>query len=296
MERKFSSTSNGANGSGGNDELGSVDGQEQPSSALELEQSAGSAEIGGFPLAPHLAQTLGMQPGERLFQSMFYGTPQASLVLSLALQLMEKHEVLVHKEVGEGTSSAVRIRDDGYNLALIASSEDTIRALLDSIEKPRFGVVPEVVVEGVGTTVGQELSAPEAEVVAVEGVDIMHGQVTGVPEQSTRGSDVGVLLTPDLALELGMQPDQVLRRGMFYGTQQAHVVLNLVSQLLTVQDDLLIRVLGEGTTEGDCGSVIRDAEYNSVMIQALMDSIESPTVLVPSVEAVPLMESLPLAE
>ncbi|WP_092487475.1 hypothetical protein [Candidatus Ichthyocystis hellenicum] len=194
MRRELSSTSSGASGCGGNDERGGVDRGAQPSSALELEQSAMSVELGGFTLEPHLAMSLGMQSDEMLFRSMFYGTPQASLVLSLAVQLIDKQEEMIRKELGEGTSSAVRLIDidDGHNLALIASNEDVIRALLDSIEEPPFAVVPEVV-EGVEATVGKGPSAPEA--VAVEDICTVHNeQVSGVAEQSIRDSDGGLML------------------------------------------------------------------------------------------------------
>ncbi|WP_141663633.1 hypothetical protein, partial [Candidatus Ichthyocystis sparus] len=53
-----------ANVSEGGYEQSSVDEQEQPSSALILEQSAVSADAGGFILEPHLARLLGMHPGE----------------------------------------------------------------------------------------------------------------------------------------------------------------------------------------------------------------------------------------
>ncbi|WP_176695545.1 hypothetical protein, partial [Candidatus Ichthyocystis sparus] len=143
MEWKLSSTSNEEiNPEEGGCRQGVVDEQAQQSSALALEQSTGSAEAGGFPLAPSLAQSLGMKPGEMLFRSMFYGSPQASYISDLAAQLLNEQEELVRHELGEGTSSAVRSSDGGYNLALMASNEATIRALMDSIEAPPFAVVP----------------------------------------------------------------------------------------------------------------------------------------------------------
>uniref|UniRef100_UPI000B1B9C0D hypothetical protein n=1 Tax=Candidatus Ichthyocystis sparus TaxID=1561004 RepID=UPI000B1B9C0D len=167
-----------ANVSEGGYEQSSVDEQEQPSSALILEQSAVSADAGGFILEPHLARLLGMHPGEMLSRSMFYGTPQASHVSILVAQLLDKHEVLIRREIGEGTSSAVRTSEGGCNLALIASNERIIQALLNSLEPPELA---EVVQEGAGTTT-------------------IHGQVSSAPEQSTRDSDEGFMLSSDLEI------------------------------------------------------------------------------------------------
>ncbi|WP_092403506.1 MULTISPECIES: hypothetical protein [Candidatus Ichthyocystis] len=50
---------------------------------------------------PHLALSLGIRPGEMIFRSMFYGTPQASHISSLAAQLIDTHEALVRREIGE---------------------------------------------------------------------------------------------------------------------------------------------------------------------------------------------------
>ncbi|WP_141663854.1 hypothetical protein, partial [Candidatus Ichthyocystis sparus] len=177
MKRKLSDSE--ANVSEGGYEQSSVDEQEQPSSALILEQSAVSADAGGFILEPHLARSLGMHPGEMLSRSMFYGTPQAYHVSILLAQLIERREALISRETGEGTSSAVVTSDDGYNAALISSNERTIQALLDSLDPPELA---EVVQEGAGTTT------------------TIHGQVSGAPEQSTRGSDDGVMLAPDSAI------------------------------------------------------------------------------------------------
>ncbi|WP_176695603.1 hypothetical protein, partial [Candidatus Ichthyocystis sparus] len=118
-----------------------------------------------------------MHPGEMLFRSMFYGTPQASRVSILLAQLVERREALISRETGEGTSSTVVTSDGGYNAALIASNERTIQALLDSLDPPELA---EVVQEGVTTTI--------------------HGQVSGAPEQSTEDSDVGGMLAPDSAI------------------------------------------------------------------------------------------------
>ncbi|WP_092460773.1 hypothetical protein [Candidatus Ichthyocystis sparus] len=150
MKRKL--TSSEANNPEGGYGQSSVDKQAQPSGSLELEQSAVSVDAGGFILDSHLAQSLGMRPGDRIFRSMFYGTSQAPLVSGLAAQLLEEHEALISRASGEGTSSAVQLSD--RDSALMASNEMTIRALLDSVEASRFSgieaplqVVPAEVVE-----------------------------------------------------------------------------------------------------------------------------------------------------
>ncbi|WP_092487425.1 hypothetical protein [Candidatus Ichthyocystis hellenicum] len=150
MKRKL--TSSEANNPEGGYGQSSVDKQAQPSGSLELEQSAVSVDAGGFILDSHLAQSLGMHPGDRIFRSMFYGTSQAPLVSGLAAQLLEEHEALISRASGEGTSSAVQLSD--RDSALMASNEMTIRALLDSVEASRFSgieaplqVVPAEVVE-----------------------------------------------------------------------------------------------------------------------------------------------------
>ncbi|WP_176695645.1 hypothetical protein, partial [Candidatus Ichthyocystis sparus] len=113
----------------------SVDEQAQPSSTLELEQGAVSAEARGFILEPNLALSLGMRPGEMIFRSMFYGSPQASNVSVLVNQLLEKQEELFNCGPGEGTSSGTH-----YNtlktLSLIESNAAAIQALMDSVEAP----------------------------------------------------------------------------------------------------------------------------------------------------------------
>ncbi|WP_141663077.1 hypothetical protein, partial [Candidatus Ichthyocystis sparus] len=81
MKRKLSSSE--ASNTEGDYTQGSVDEQAQSSSLLELEQSAISVDAGGFVLPPHLAQSLGMRPGDSIFRSMFYGTSQAPLVSGL---------------------------------------------------------------------------------------------------------------------------------------------------------------------------------------------------------------------
>ncbi|WP_092460769.1 hypothetical protein [Candidatus Ichthyocystis sparus] len=181
MKRKLSSSE--ASNTEGNYTQGSVDEQAQSSSLLELEQSAMSVDAGGFVLPPHLAQSLGMRPGDSIFRSMFYGTSQAPLVSGLAAQLLEEHEALISRASGEGTSSAAQSSD--RDSALMASNEVTIRALLDSIEAPRlYGieapqlqVVPSVVVGG--NTTYWQAPGPSASETAQITDTMMHWQAPG---------------------------------------------------------------------------------------------------------------------
>ncbi|WP_092411593.1 hypothetical protein [Candidatus Ichthyocystis sparus] len=292
MKRKLSSSSNEAN----SPEVGYVQGclgeQEQSSSVLELEQSTGSAEVGGFLLAPHLSQALGMHPSEMLFRSMFYGTPQASRISDLITELLIEHEDLLCRVMGEGTGS-ILLGGGACSIALVDSSAATIQALIDSIEAPLSVVVPSEAVEGVGTvTNGQALGVPE--VVAVAGVgDATYEQATSAPEQSNRYSCVGFVLPPDLALKLGMYPGQVLCRSMFYDTPQSDIVLDVVGQISEAQECLLrdqelersgvvdqVSRVGYGNTDALIAA-------NEELLQALMDSIESPLLTaVPPVIAV----------
>ncbi|WP_092460825.1 hypothetical protein [Candidatus Ichthyocystis sparus] len=240
----------------------SVDEHAQPSNTLELEQGAASAEAGGFILAPHLALSLGMNPGEMIFRSMFYGSPQASTISTLVNQLLEKQEELFNCGPGEGTSSGTH-----YNtlntLSLIESNAAAIQALMDSIEAPTSASV-------------------------VEGEDNAHWQAPVAPEQSTRGSDGGFILAPDLALSLGMQPGQALLRGMFYGTSQSDTVLSIVNQLSEIREDLLRNQERSGAIEGGTNVDFEDTssllETNEELMQALMGSIEAPAVPTTAVE------------
>ncbi|WP_092415309.1 hypothetical protein [Candidatus Ichthyocystis sparus] len=238
MKRKLSSTSSGASGLEGNDERCGVDDGAQPSDVLELEQSTGSVDAGGFVLDPHLAQLLGMFPGEMLFRSMFYGTPQAPYISSLAAQLVDKHEALVRREIGEGTSSTVRPSDGGYNLALMAYNESAIRALLDSIEAPESAVVPSEVVEGLDTTHWQVPvpSVPEA----LEAADTMYWQAPSSPEEVAIG----------VVREEGLLGNQELERS---GAVHERVRF-------------------------DCGDTAVPTAAHADLMQALVASIELPSV------------------
>ncbi|WP_092415358.1 hypothetical protein [Candidatus Ichthyocystis sparus] len=268
MKRKLSSSSSEEEVLHGNAEQVDVEKQAQQSGSLELEQSTEYYGTGGFVLAPHLALKLGMSPGEILFRSMFYGTPQTSIVSSLAAQLLDEHEALVSNEAGEGSSST-QYRGGGCNSALMDYNERTIQALLDSIEEPRFAVVPPVVAESIYT---------------------VHKQVPcAALKKSTVNSDGEFMLTPDLAMDLGMQPGQALRRGMFHGTPQSHIVLSMVNQFLEIQSGLLRNQELERANSETQDVISFGSEYtahliatNEELIKALMSSIEAPTVIVPS--------------
>ncbi|WP_141663857.1 hypothetical protein [Candidatus Ichthyocystis sparus] len=264
MKRKLSSTSGEASDPYGSYGGGSVGGQAQPSSLLELGQSTLYAEPGGFVLAPHLALVLGMGPGEMIFRGMFYGTPRAPLATSLAIQLLEEQERLGRLRAGEGTSSSTLL-SDGYVLSLIDANAAAIQALLSSAEAPPLPpptIASTVVVGDVGT---------------------VRGRASYVAEQGARDSIGGLVLAPDLARSLGMRPGQVLRRSMFYGTPTSNVVLGVVAQLSEARQDLLrCQELGRsglisermGFDFGDIASLI---EINGQLIQALMASVESPS-------------------
>ncbi|WP_092415368.1 hypothetical protein [Candidatus Ichthyocystis sparus] len=282
MKRKLSGTSSEASILDDNDERGGVYDQLQPSSALALEQNIGSDEAGGFLLAPHLAQSLGMSPGEMIFRSMFYDTPQASHVSCLVAQLLNEQEVLLSLQLGEGTSFAVQSGGGVDTFALIEYNAATIQALMDSVEAPSFAVVPEVVIEESDAMYWQAPGAPEA--VMVEDVGTVFGQ--GVPEQSASASDEGFVLVPDLALRLGMCPGQTLRRSMFYGTPQSDIVLEMVNQLSAIREDLLRnqeleRAVADQEVIGvDCEGTSALIATNEELVQALMDSIKEPAIVI----------------
>ncbi|WP_092481243.1 hypothetical protein [Candidatus Ichthyocystis sparus] len=295
MKRKLSSTSSEASILDDNDERGGVDDQVQPASALVLEQNIGSAESGGFLPAPHLAQSLGMLPGEMIFRSMFYDTPQASHISCLVAQLLNEQEVLLSLQLGEGTSFAVQSRSDVDTLALMEYNAATIQALMDSVEVPSFAVVPEVVVGESDAMYCQASCAPEA--VTAEDVGTVFGQAPGVTEQGASASDEGFILAPDLALRLGMYPEQTLRRSMFYGTTQSNIVLEMVNQLSEIRENLLRNqeleragLISEGIGVG-CEDTASLIATNEELILALMSSIEAP-VVAPAVVVIDSEEEL----
>ncbi|WP_092460672.1 hypothetical protein [Candidatus Ichthyocystis sparus] len=150
MKRKLSSTSSGESSLNGNDGDNS-DRQVQQSGALALEQGTRSAGEEGFILDPHLAQMVGMHPGEKLFQSMFYGSPRASCISSLVDELLSKQEALLRRgQLGEGTSSSTQ-HDMSESLSLARYNARVIRALVSSIEAPASLIIG----GGVGAMHGQ---------------------------------------------------------------------------------------------------------------------------------------------
>ncbi|WP_092411587.1 MULTISPECIES: hypothetical protein [Candidatus Ichthyocystis] len=302
MKRKLGSASSHEKDNYGQ---GGADERTQQLGALALEQSTDSSGVGGFILTSHLAQSLGMRPGDVIFRSMFYGTPQATLVSSLAAQLLEKHEVLVSRASGEGTSSATQSSNSYHDSSLMAANERMIRALLDSIEAPRFHsieasqlqVAPTVVVEVGDTTHWQAPgpSAPEAAQVtdaiywqepgpsAPEAEQVADAIYWQEPGQSRIEPDEGFMLAPCLAQSLGMQPGQTLRKGMFHGTPQSAVVSGIVSQFSEIRGDLLRNqelkragLIPEGTYI-DCEDNDSLIATNEELILALMSSIEAPS-------------------
>ncbi|WP_092481244.1 MULTISPECIES: hypothetical protein [Candidatus Ichthyocystis] len=284
MKRKLSGSSSGASNLEGNNERYYLDEQAQPSSSFGLEQSAECSRLGGFILAPHLALSLGMCPGEVIFRSMFYGTPQAPVASGLATQLLKEQERLFCLQSGEGTSSSAQLSEgfsESYILDLMESNALAIQALLDSVEAPPVAVAP-AMAAGVVDTMrgGGESSAQEL----VGDVGAVCRQMPGAPEQGAKDSHGGFILAPDLACSLGMQPGQELRRGMFYGTPWYSVVSGMVNQLLDIREGLfreqeLKRKFGGGCggMGVDCEDTARLIETNGELIRALMASIESPS-------------------
>ncbi|WP_141663501.1 hypothetical protein [Candidatus Ichthyocystis sparus] len=265
MKRKLSSTGGEASDPYGSDEGGGgVGGQAQPSSSLGLEQSALHDEAGGFVLEPRLALALSMEPGAMIFRGMFYGTPRAPIAKCLATQLLEERERLSLLRSGEGTSSSTQL-SDSYVRSLIDTNAAAIQALLDSAEAP-------------------PLPPPTTTSTVVGGdVGTVRGRVSDVAEQGVVDCDGGFVLAPDLARFLGMRPGQALRRSMFYGTPTSDIVLELVTQLSEVRQDLLrsqelerswLASGGMGFDLEDTASLI---ETNGQLIQALMASVESPS-------------------
>ncbi|WP_139057455.1 hypothetical protein [Candidatus Ichthyocystis hellenicum] len=90
------------------------------------------------------------------------------------------------------------------------------------------------------------------------------------------------MLAPDLAQSLGMQPGQVLRRGMFYSSPRSNAVLGIISQLSEIREYLLHNQELErsGAIQREIGASCEDAAAlianNEELLQALMASIEAP--------------------
>ncbi|WP_242641650.1 hypothetical protein, partial [Candidatus Ichthyocystis sparus] len=226
-------------------------------SSSELEQSS---EV-GFILEPHLAQILGMGPGESLVRGMFFGSERTGDVLCLINQILEVHEDMVHGESEEGASG-------GYDPCLAESNQLLLEALMSSIEGP-------------------------AEV--EDNVDIQSGGLSS-SNASKHGEEEraeGFVPDPSLAQILGMNPGELLVRGMFFGTEKASFVSNLVDQIL---DNMIRRELGEGTssarleTAGDLENAVALEVSNSLLVQALMDSIEAPGAIAPKQKSVIVIE------
>ncbi|WP_242641522.1 hypothetical protein [Candidatus Ichthyocystis sparus] len=392
MKRKLSSSNSKASSLNGSDDgLGGLGGQAQPSSALSLEQSTGSTEAGGFLLDPHLSRILGMQPGERIFRSMFHGSPLAPCVSALVAQLLTRQEALLSRGSGEGSSS---VGQAGVmeSMDLAERNASVIQALMDSVEIPAPAAAPAVVTEGsVGYMHWQDPGAPYPQdpgasrwqdpgvpypqdpgashwqdpgVPYPQNPGASHWQDPGVPypqnpgtshwqnpgapypqdpgtshwqdpsvpypqdpgaslwqdpgapypqdpgaslwqdpgapyaqqtpivaKQSGRGSPShgGLILPADLAQSLGMQPDQMLFRGMFYNTPQSNTVLGVINQLSEIQLDLLrnleLEIAGVARQEvigPGCENTASLITTNEELLKALKASIEAPTALVPT--------------
>ncbi|WP_141663023.1 hypothetical protein [Candidatus Ichthyocystis sparus] len=254
MKRRLSSSSSGPSSPKDSIEQGSVGEYE---SSSELEQSS---EV-GFILEPHLAQILGMGPGESLVRGMFFGSERTGDVLCLINQILEVHEDMVHGESEEGASG-------GYDPCLAESNQLLLEALMSSIEGP-------------------------AEV--EDNVDIQSGGLSS-SNASKHGEEEraeGFVPDPSLAQILGMNPGELLVRGMFFGTEKASFVSNLVDQIL---DNMIRRELGEGTssarleTAGDLENAVALEVSNSLLVQALMDSIEAPGAIAPKQKSVIVIE------
>ncbi|WP_141663589.1 hypothetical protein [Candidatus Ichthyocystis sparus] len=107
-----------------------------PQPSLSLDQSTDPSGE-GLELEPSLALALGMPPGNNtIHQGMFYGTPQASIALSLANQILETQENIILSALEKETSTATREeakKDD----ALMAYNEALMKALVGSAEEPK---------------------------------------------------------------------------------------------------------------------------------------------------------------
>ncbi|WP_092481259.1 hypothetical protein [Candidatus Ichthyocystis sparus] len=119
----------------------------------------------------------------------------------------------------------------------------------------------------------------------------IYGQVyQSTPKHGSIDSEEeGLILTPDLAIELGIQPGERLFRSTFHGTQQSHTILDIVNKISAIREGLLhnqkLERAGIVTQEeigfnfGDIASLITT---NEQLIKALMGSIEAPTAAVSS--------------
>lgn len=237
MKRKLSSTGtepSSPDGFGGQDGVYDL---MQSSSGCALRQVSGSSETaGGFELDPGLGSMLVMEPGVALMRGMFYNTLQVRTVLELVGQVLAINEDLL-REVGEGTGGGL--------CDLIESNQLLLGALIGSIEPL------EEATEGVGLQEEEQSSS-----------------VTGLS-----GEVGGFILEPHLAQMIGMEPGVELVRGMFHNTAQVGAVLELISQVLSINEDL-IGEAGDGASGGSYDNSL--VESNNMLLEALMGSIESP--------------------
>ncbi|WP_175330599.1 hypothetical protein, partial [Candidatus Ichthyocystis hellenicum] len=195
----------------------------------------------------------------------FYNTPMAGVVSSLVDKMLKAHEDLIGGLVlGRGT--ILGLEDNLDEDDFMRSNERLIEALMDSVEAPAA--------------------------VAMDGTDTRRGRPSSAQGHSSTAPDaeVGFVLEPHLARELGMQRGEMIFRGMFYNTQRAFRVSRLVSRLLSEQEELVRRsLLGDGTS-----SVIRYSgegvvfspliKSKAATIQALVSSMEAPLpAIVPAV-------------
>ncbi|WP_092460670.1 hypothetical protein [Candidatus Ichthyocystis sparus] len=102
----------------------------------------------GFMLSPYLASALGMQPGERLFRGMFHSTQWSHVVLGMINQLSEIQKDLLRNQelerAGVVTQGEISLSFKDTT-ALIATNEESLQALMASIEAPAETTPPTVV-------------------------------------------------------------------------------------------------------------------------------------------------------
>ncbi len=99
-------------------------------------------------LSPYLASALGMQPGERLFRGMFHSTQWSHVVLGMINQLSEIQKDLLRNQelerAGVVTQGEISLSFKDTT-ALIATNEESLQALMASIEAPAETTPPTVV-------------------------------------------------------------------------------------------------------------------------------------------------------
>ncbi|WP_092481248.1 hypothetical protein [Candidatus Ichthyocystis sparus] len=114
-------------------------------------QAPGAAERstrghdGEFMLAPDLARSLGMLPGQGLRRGMFYGTPTSDIVLEMIAQFSEIRQVLLRDQELERRAALITggtSFDWEYTASLIETNGELIHALMASIESPLLTSAP----------------------------------------------------------------------------------------------------------------------------------------------------------